>query len=62
MKRRPLPLDTRPSWRDPSLPVYGKSGRAIPAEKMVLKAQMTLVASQEPTYKNDPTYNLKRRK
>ena len=59
--KRPRP-DLRPSWQDPDLPVFGKSGKAINPEKMVLKAQMTLVTSQAPNWKNDPTYELRKRK
>lgn len=61
MRHKPKP-DTRPRWDDPSLPVFGKSGRPIDPAKMVLKAQMTLAQSREPTWRNDPTYNLKRGK
>lgn len=59
-RRRPLPPDTRLDWRDPEMPVLGKSGRPIPHEKMVLKATMALELSIEPNYRNDPTYNLRK--
>ena len=58
--RRPLPPDTRLSWRDPQMPVLGKSGRPIPHEKMVVKAKMALELSKEPTWRNDPTNNLRK--
>lgn len=61
MRRQPPP-DTRPSWRDPNLPVIGKSGREIDHRKMETKAQMALVASAEPDWRRDPTYNLRRKK
>lgn len=61
-KRKPLPPDLRPKSTDPNLPVYGKSGRAIDPEKMVMKARMTLATSDEPSWRNDPTYNLRRKK
>lgn len=62
MKRKPLLPDTRPKSTDPNLPVYGKSGRAIDPEKMVLKARIGLAISTEPEYRDDPTYNLRKRK
>lgn len=55
-------LQPRPDWRDPNMPVLGKSGKPIPHEKMTLKAQMMMAAAGEPTYKNDPTYNLRRKR
>jgi len=60
MKRKP-PLDTRPDWRDPNLPVYGKSGRAIDYHKQEEVAKMRLVSSREPTWRNDPTYNMRKK-
>lgn len=59
--KRPSP-DLRPSWSDPDLPVYGKSGRAIDPKKQELVSQMRMAVSSEPTYENDPTYNLRRQK
>lgn len=61
MKRRPLPPDTRLDWRDPNMPVLGKSGRPIDHTKMVVKANMALELSTEPNWKNDPTYHMKRK-
>lgn len=60
MRRKPLP-DTRPHWSDPDLPVFGKSGRAIPAEKQQIVAKMRM-KSDDPDYRDDPTYNLRRKK
>lgn len=62
MKRKPLPTDLRPRSTDPNLPVYGKSGRPIDPEKMVIKARMTLATSDVPNWRNDPTYNLRKKK
>ena len=62
MKRQPPTPDTRFDWRDPNMPVLGKSGRPIPHEKMVVKANLALELSNEPTWRNDPTYNLAKRK
>jgi len=61
MKRQPPKPDHRLSWRDPSMPVLGKSGRPIPHEKMVVKANLALELSKEPTWRNDPTYDMKRK-
>lgn len=61
MAKRKPPIP-RLSWRDPNMPVLGKSGKPIPHEKMTLKAQMMMAAAGEPTYKNDPTYNLRRKR
>ena len=60
MRRQKPPPDLRLNWRDPNMPVLGKSGRPIPHEKMVVKAQMALELSAEPTWRNDPTYNLRK--
>lgn len=59
-RRRPLPPDDRLDWRDPNMPVIGKSGREIDHRKMELKAQMSMAAANEPTWRDDPTYNLRR--
>lgn len=61
-RRKPLPPHIRPLSTDPNLPVYGKSGRAIDPEKMVIKSRMSLAGSQEPDWRNDPTYNLRKNK
>ena len=60
MKRKLSP-DTRLDWRDPNMPVIGKSGRLIDHKKMELKAQMAMVSANEPTWRNDPTYNMKKK-
>jgi hypothetical protein len=61
MKRRRLPPDTRLDWRDPNMPVLGKSGRPIAHYKMQLKAQMSMDLSTAPSWRSDPTYNSKRK-
>lgn len=53
--------DNRPHWSDPNLPVFGKSGRAIDHRKAELVAQMRMADSDDPTFRRDPTYNLKRK-
>ncbi len=60
MRRKPLP-DTRLDWRDPNMPVIGKSGRPIDHKKMELKAQRAMVSADEPTWRNDPTYNMRKK-
>lgn len=62
MKCRKHTIDLRPSWRDPSMPVIGKSGREIDYRKMTIKAQMSMERADEPNWKADPTYNLRKRK
>lgn len=49
-------------WRDPECPVIGKSGNAIDHRKMEIKAAMAMDSGREPTYRNDPTYNLRKAK
>jgi hypothetical protein len=43
------------------MPVLGKSGKSIDHRKMTAKAQMAMQDATEPTYRQDPTYNLKRK-
>ena len=57
--KRPKP-DHRLSWRDPKLPVFAK-GKYWPKEAMERSAQLGL-AKDNPSWKNDPTYNLRRKK
>jgi hypothetical protein len=46
------------------MPVLGKSGRPIDHRKMQVKSEMALglPESRYPTYKNYPTYELRRKK
>lgn len=60
MRRKPPAPDTRLDWRDPEMPVIGKSGREIDHNKMNLKANMALATTREPTWRKDPTYNLRK--
>jgi hypothetical protein len=62
MKRRRHIPDNRLDWRDPAMPVIGKSGREIDHTKMTTKAKMAMAVTSEPLWRNDPTYNLRRRK
>lgn len=59
-RQRPKP-DNRLDWRDPEMPVLGKSGREIDHRKMEQRAQMGLVMAREPSWRDDPTYNLRRK-
>ncbi len=63
-KRRqpPTPANLRLDWRDPDMPVLGKSGREIEHYKMTIKAQLAMTHTDEPTWRCDPTYNLRRSK
>lgn len=61
MTRRRLPPDTRPNWRDPECPVVGKSGKLIDYHKMELRAKMNMENPIVPNWRNDPTYNLRRK-
>jgi len=64
-KRQPTP-DTRLNWRDPNMPVYrqrrstGETVMVQPATSVKV-SQYGLEHAGEPTWRNDPTYNLKRR-
>lgn len=69
MKRKPPTVDTRPDWRDPEMPVY-RQYRMINGE-VVLEVdpdferryrEHLVRASEQPSYRIDPTYNLKRKK
>jgi hypothetical protein len=61
MKRRRHIPDNRLDWRDPAMPVIGKSGREIDHTKMTLKANLAMQAAGEPRWRDDPTYNLRRK-
>lgn len=60
MKRRKPFIDTRLSWRNPSMPVIDESGREINHTKITLKAQLAMQSANEPTWRDDPTYNLRK--
>lgn len=59
--RKPKP-DTRLDWRDPDMPVIGRSGKEYPPETMQRIRQQELMTKAEPKWKEDPTYNLRRKK
>jgi hypothetical protein len=62
LRRKRPKIDTRLDWRDPNLPVFGKSGKAYPPEVMQQHAQRQIRFSSEPSWRNDPTYNLRKTK
>lgn len=70
MVRRSKPtLDTRPSWRDPNLPVVrnyrfgnGKTMTEVDPDYERRYREHMIDMSENPTYKNDTTYNLRRSK
>jgi hypothetical protein len=62
--KRPKP-DNRPDWRDPNMPVLVQSKSQgqiyIEPERWARVCNARLAMSSEPTFKNDPTYNLRRK-
>lgn len=61
VKRKPPLPDDRLDWRDPDMPVLGKSGKSIDHTLMTVKANMAMAGAKEPYWKNDPTYNLRKK-
>lgn len=71
-RRKPLPHDTRPDWRDPKMPVLREyrmmngSKRSVvdPDYERRYREHLLLSTSNidNPPWRNDPTYNLKRRR
>jgi hypothetical protein len=65
--KRPRP-DTRPSWRDPSLPCI-RDYRFANGERMVevepdyerRYREHMMPSAEQPSYRNDPTYDLRRK-
>lgn len=69
MPRHRLPPDTRPSWRDPAMPVMrdykfanGQHKTVVDPEYERRYHEMLIEKCLEPDWKNDPTYNLRRGK
>lgn len=70
MAKRPKP-DLRPSWRDPNMPVMrnyrmgnGETKTIIDPDYEQRYREMLIVtapADKFPDWRNDPTYNLRRR-
>lgn len=66
MRRSPLP-DPRPDWRDPNMPVLIQMAdtnqlEPFPAEEAQAAFREWFKMNEEPYWKNDPTYNLRRKK
>lgn len=73
--RRPRPLpDNRPDWRDPSLPPSDRDytfrmsdgttqqiTEVTPEQETQIRAMM-MQGSPAPNWRDDPTYNLRRRR
>lgn len=70
MKRSTLPPDTRPDWRDPAMPVdrkyVGRDGKPMgeitPEYESGFRAFLIETMTQLPNWRNDPTYDLKRKR
>ena len=65
--KRPKP-DHRPNWRDPSMPVLrdyrmsdGTTRTTIDPDYERRYREMLMETSVQPNWKNDPTYDLKRK-
>lgn len=67
-RRRRLPPDTRPSWRDPNLVVVrsyrmgdGTLRTDIDPDYERRYREMLMATSTHPDFRQDPTYNMKRK-
>ncbi len=64
MRTRRLPPDNRPDWRDPNMPVYvsTRSQGMVQWDPARLQRAMAakIALSDEPDWRDDPTYNLKK--
>lgn len=68
MRRRRLPPDTRPDWRDPQMPVIrdyllgnGTRKRIVDPEYESQWRSICMEINTHPTWRNDPTYNMRRK-
>lgn len=62
-RRKPLPPDTRPDWRDPNMPVLVSTKRGMESwhpDRLKHAMKMRLHLSREPHFTADPTYNLRK--
>lgn len=62
-------LDTRPNWHDPNMPVLRDYRMADGTKRTIVDPdyehryrEHLMQVSENPSYKNDPTYNLKRKR
>lgn len=70
-RRRPSTPDTRPNWRDPAMPVLRKYRMGDGSTKTVVDQDYerryremlieTAPADAFPNWRNDPTYDMKRK-
>ena len=60
-RRRADPYSPYADWRDPSMPVTGRKGEAIPPLTMQLFSQYKMDKSSAPNWRYDPTYDLTKR-
>lgn len=67
MKRRKLPPDTRPDWRDPALPCIrdyrfgnGERRTEIAPDYERRYREMLMETTTQPDWKSDPTYHLRK--
>lgn len=58
--RRRIEPDNRLDWRDPKMPVFAK-GQYHPPEAMEKSAKLGF-SKDNPVWKDDPTYELRRKK
>lgn len=60
-RRRPLPPDTRPDWRNPNLRIWvSRVNRWVTPEEMQRAAQKGVANLFVPPWNQDPTYNLRK--
>lgn len=67
MKRRRLPPDTRPDWRDPNMPVLrdyvmgnGTKRTIVDPDYERRYREHLMSTTSHPDYHRDPTYNLRK--
>lgn len=67
MRRRRLPPDTRPNWRDPNMPLVrdytfrdGRKVTEVTPEFEQEWRRMCMDLNQAPNWRHDPTYNLRK--
>jgi len=59
-RRKSLPPDTRPDWRDPNMPIWvSRVNRWVAPEEMQRSAQKGIASGSEYLWRDDPTYNMK---
>lgn len=69
MKRRRLPPDIRPNWRDPNMPVLrdyvmndGSKRTIVDQDYERRYREHLMEISTNPKYSKDPTYDLKKQR